>query len=293
MIYRQNVVQGALLILASELMFASMGAAVKAVSLSLPGEVAVFMRNALGLVVLLPVLARQGLGSVATRVPHLHLLRAGAGLAAMYCFFHVLAHLPLAEGVLLKMTAPIFMPLIAWLWLREPAAPAALWAVPLGFAGVALVLRPGGELSAAALVGVAGGGFAALAKITVRRLTRTEPATRIVFYFAVLATAISALPLAWAWRMPTPREWGLLLLIGAAGSAGQWLLTRGYAAAPAARVAPLTYSSVVFAAAYGYLLWGEGITAWSVAGALLVALAGVLAVRGRLRGAAPAAATAR
>jgi len=283
MLYRQSITQGAILIVASEFMFASMGAAVKTASLTLPNEMLVFMRNLVGLGILLPLLLRGGLSSLATQVPHLHLLRALAGVSAMYCFFYALANLPLADGMLLKMTAPIFMPLVAWLWLREEITPLALIAVPVGFLGVALVLRPEGTLTYVALVGVAGGALAALAKSTVRRLTLTEPATRIVFYFAVLAAMVSAIPMGWAWRMPQGPEWGLLLFVGAAGTAGQFLLTRGYAAAPAARVGPFTYFSVIFAALYGYLFWGEGLTPGFVSGAVLIALAGVLALRGRPR----------
>lgn len=283
MLYRQSLLQGALLIVASEFMFASMGAAVKAASMTLPNEMLVFMRNLVGLGILLPLLLRGGIRGLATDVPHLHLVRALAGVSAMYCFFYALANLPLADGMLLKMTAPIFMPLIAWLWLREELSPMVLLAVPVGFLGVAMVLRPEGALNFVALVGLAGGMLAALAKTTVRRLTRTEPATRIVFYFAILAALVSAVPLTWAWRTPQGQEWGLLLFVGAAGTAGQFLLTRGYAAAPAARVGPFTYFSVVFAAFYGYLFWSEGLTLWFVSGALLIALAGVLALRGRTR----------
>ncbi|MGD8643323.1 MAG: DMT family transporter [Chromatiales bacterium] len=281
-LYRQSVVLGAVLITASELLFATMGAAVKMASATLPNEMLVFMRNALGLAVVVPIVIHGGgLSLLATRVPALHLLRAAAGVSAMYCFFYAIGRLQLADGMLLKMTAPIFMPIIGWLWLRERIGWLAVAAIPVGFVGVVIVLDPGGELSGAALIGLLGGVLAALAKVTVRRLTRTEPATRIVFYFAILALLISTLPAVWSWQMPTPREWGLLALIGAAGTAGQFLLTRGYAAAPAARVSPFTYFSVVFAAMYGYLLWDDRLTLHFVGGALLIAGAGIMALKSR------------
>ncbi|HEX9802900.1 MAG TPA: DMT family transporter [Gammaproteobacteria bacterium] len=282
--YPQNVLQGALFILLSELMFASMGAAVKAASgLGLSNEMLVFMRNLMGLFVIAPLLLRHGRGELRTPVYPLHLLRAVLGLSAMYCFFYVLGRLPLADGMLLKMTSPIFMPLIALLWLGERVSHLALLAIPIGLVGVMLVLRPGGELSAVALLGVLGGMLAAFAKVTVRRLGRTESTTRVVFYFTLNATLISAMPLAWAWQLPSPQQWALLGLMGVMGTAGQLLLTRGYAIAPAASVSPFTYFSVVFGAAYGYLFWGEVLDWLFVAGALLIAVAGVLAVRGRAR----------
>jgi drug/metabolite transporter (DMT)-like permease len=277
--YRQNAVIGAALIVASELLFASMGAAVKLAAATLNNEMIVFMRNAIALGLMIPLVLHNGsFASLATRVPHLHLLRAAAGVAAMYCFFHALGQLPLADGMLLKMTAPIFIPIIAFLWLRELPGWLLILAVPVGFTGVLLVLDPRGAVNPAALIGLLGGMLAALAKVTVRRLTRTEPATRIVFYFAVLAMLISMAPLLWYWQTPTAGELGLLILIGTAGTAGQFLLTRGYAAASAAQVAPFTYSSVVFAAVYGYLFWEEALAAQFVGGALLIAAAGIMAL---------------
>jgi len=282
MLYPQNALLASLLIVLAELMFASMGAAVKALGHELPTEMLVFFRNFLGALALLPWLA-NGRTSLATGVWPLHALRAAAGLAAMYCFFYALARLPLADGMLLKMTAPIFMPLVAWAWLAEAPPRLALVAVVIGFAGVLLVLDPTGAFAPAALAGVLGGLFAAIAKVTVRRLSRSEPAVRVVFWFAILGTIASAVPLPWHWRNPQPHEWGLLVATGVLGTLGQLLLTRGYAAAATARVAPLTYFAVIFGATYGWFWWGE-ILRWPfVAGALLIAVAGVMAVRARPR----------
>ena len=280
MYYRQNLLLGALLIMASELMFASMGALVKQASVSLPNEMLVFMRNFMGLLILLPVLLRGGLGTLKTGVPHLHLLRSVLGVSAMYCFFYALANMPLANGVLLKMTSPIFMPLIAWLWLGEGGSRLALLAIPLGFFGVLLVLEPGSETSWFALVGVLGGLLAAMAKVTVRRLGRSEPTVRTVVYFAILGALVSFVPMLFNWRSPDAGQWLMLVLIGLFGSLGQLLLTRGYAIAPAARIGPFTYFSVVYAALFGYLFWGETLELAFIAGAGLIITAGVMALQG-------------
>ena len=276
---RTELLRGALFLLTGELLFATMGAMVKTVTQALPMEMAVFFRNAFGLLVLLPLIHRHG-GLALYRTGHfpLHALRAVVGLSAMYCFFYTLGRLPLADGVLLKMTAPLFIPLIAWAWLGEGATRLALLAVPVGFVGVILVLQPHGELQAAALVGLLGGALVALAKVSVRRLTGREPVLRIVVWFTTLSTALSALPLLWHWRTPDAAQWALLLGLGAVGSAAQLVMTRGYACAPAGQLSPLTYSSVLFGAGYGYLLWGEVPHGRFVLGALLIALAGMLAV---------------
>ncbi len=277
----QSVLKGALLILASELMFASMGASIKALALSdLTYEVTVFFRNLFGLLLVLPLLLNSGLSNFKTQISHLHLLRAILGVSAMYCFFYALGHLLLADGMLLKMTAPLFMPLLAFLWLRESNSSLTLWAVLIGFAGVILVIRPAGELQWASIIGLLGGLLAAGAKVTVRRLSRSEPTTRIVFYFALFATLISIVPLLLgSWQTPTWMQWQLIVLVAIFGSMGQLLMTQGYSSAPAAQISPLTFFSVLFGAAYGYLFWQEVLDLRFIGGAVLIALAGALAVK--------------
>jgi drug/metabolite transporter (DMT)-like permease len=271
---------------AAELFFASMGAAIKLASSEVSSELVVFFRNLFGLVFLLPWLVRRGLGGLATRQLGWHLTRGLAGLAAMYCFFYALAHIPLAEAVLMMLTSPLFLPLLAFAWLGERVTWTVGGAVALGFVGVMLILRPGfGELSAVVLVALAGGAFAALAKTGIRRLTRTEPIARVVFYFALIATVVSAVPLAWAWTPPSPAAWGLLAAVGLLATVGQVFMTAAYGLAPAAQVGPFTYTSVLFATAYGWLFWDEAITVLTAVGAVLVVATGLLASQARERAA--------
>ena len=85
---RNRPVAGGLLVLTSALLFAGVGALVKAASADLPTEVVVFFRNAVAMAFLLPwLMIRHRNLSLKTRCPHLHLLRSAAGLGAMYCFF--------------------------------------------------------------------------------------------------------------------------------------------------------------------------------------------------------------
>lgn len=283
-----NYLRATLLVLASALLFASAGAVVKHVSAYLPNEMVVFFRNLFGLLALLPWLARRGLGALRTAHPGLHAVRTLFGLGAMYCYFYAVGHLPLADAVLLNYAAPLYVPFIAGVWLGEPMPVPLRWAVPLGFVGIAMILKPGeGLFQLAALVGWAAGLCTATAFVTLRRLAATESAARTVFYFGVFSSLISAVPLTWSWQTPPPELWGWLIMTGVLATCGQLLLTWGYRYAPATRVGPLTYTVVLFAALLGWRFWDEVPDAWSVAGAVLVCAAGVLAVR--VRGQRPAA----
>lgn len=117
--------------------------------------------------------------------------------------------------------------------------------------------------------------------VAIRRMADTEPTTRIVFYFTVFGTLISAAPAAATWQAPSAAAWLVMLAAGAFATAGQLLLTRAYTLAPAAHVGSLIYAAVVFAAGFGWLFWGEVPDALDAGGTLLVILAGVIAVFAR------------
>ena len=269
--------------LGASLLFAAMGLTVKIASGELPNTAVVFFRNAFGLLALLPWLRGLGVRGLGTRRPGQHLLRGLAGLGSMYCFFFAIARLPLAEAVLLNYTLPLYMPLIERVWLQEPM-PARVWPpLLIGFLGIALVLRPGvGVFRPAALAALASALLASLAQVGVRRLTATEPVERIVFYFAALSTAISAVPVAADWHTPSASLWPVLIAMGVVATTGQLLLTRAYSQAPASRVGPFIYSSVVFAGALDWAFRGVVPDAMSWAGALLVMAAGILALRSNM-----------
>jgi drug/metabolite transporter (DMT)-like permease len=171
-------------------------------------------------------------------------------------------------------------------WLGEPIPP-RLWRVLLvGFAGLLLILRPGaGVFEPVALVGLSSAVFASVAQVGIRRLTRTEPVTRIVFYFGLVASVAAAPPAALTWRSPSPATWALLVLMCVLATVGQLTLTRSYVYAPATRIGPFLYTGPVFAGLLDWLVWGRLPDLVFVAGALLVVMAATLALR--LRPAAP------
>jgi len=280
--------RGAVLMVSAALLFAAMAAGIKFVSQSLPSEMVVFFRNLFGLFALAPWILRHGWSGIRTHRPWGHAARAGAGLAAMYCYFFALGRLPLAEAVLLNYSMPLFIPFIAWWWLGERVAPKLWGAIVIGFLGIALILKPGLALfSPVSLIGLAAGILGATAMVGIRRLTHTEPAFRIVFYFSFLATIVSGVPLAWTWQTPRPELWAPLLAIGALATIAQVLMTRAYAEAPAAAVGPFIYSTVVFAALAGWGFWGERVDLISLVGAVFVCVAGVATIRESGRRVAP------
>lgn len=276
---RQSIVRGAFFIVASELSFALSAALIKLVSVSLPNESIVFFRNLFGVVILAPLVVRHSPQILQTERLHLHLIRSGIGIGAMYCFFYALAHLSLADSMLIKSTIPLIIPFISALWLQENITGRVILAGVLGFIGVFLILEPSGNTNWASLVALSSSLMAAIAFVTVRKLSATEPTLRIVSYFALVGLVISAVPLIWTWQTPTLRQCLMLLAVGLITTIGQLLLTRGYQNAPAASVGIFTYTSVPFGMFLGWLLWNELLDQNSLVGAILIILAGYLILR--------------
>jgi len=272
-----RLLRGACFAIGASLMFATMGASIRIASAHLPNEVVVFLRNVFGLLFLFPWVFRQGLASLATTRLRMHVTRSFAGLAAMYCFFYAIAHLPLAEAVLLNYSAPLFIAPIALLWLGEAILPIVAAAILSGFVGVGLILKPGfGEFSVAAWVGLLSGFLAAIAMVSVRNLAATEPTVRTVFYFSATCTTVSAIPLLWAWQIPQWQDVATMAAAGFFATQGQLLLTHSYGLAPAAHIGPYTYTTVIFAALIGWWLWQETPDRFTAIGALLISIAGIL-----------------
>ena len=260
--------------------FAIMGVCVQILAESLPNVMVVFFRNVGGLIFLSPIVLRGGVATLKTNHLKEHAIRGLAGLSAMFCFFYAIAHMRLADAVLLNYTLPLFIPLVEAVWLAEPMPVKLAAPLGLGFVGVVLVLRPGsGLMTPAALVGLLAGLFAAVAQTGVRRLTLTEPIVRIVIYFALMGTSISALALPFVWVTPSPGVWAMIVLLGLSATVGQLFLTKAYSYAPASQIGGFIYSGVLFAALADWLRLGILPSRYFFAGAILIMASGALTLR--------------
>lgn len=276
----QSLAQGALSMILASLAFAIMGTCIQICAQTLPNGMVVFFRNLSALAFLSPVLLRGGWSVLKTTHLKEHLFRGVAGLASMYCFFYALAHMRQADATLLNYTLPLFIPIAESLLLAEPLSSRLVAPLVLGFLGVALVLRPGsGLVTVVAFSGLLAGFLSAVAQTGVRHLTRTEPTVRIVIYFAIMGSAISALALPFVWVTPAPRVWAIIGLMGLSATAGQLLMTKAYSHAPASQIGGFVYMGVVFAALLDWLRLGLAPSPHFFAGAVLVMASGALMFR--------------
>lgn len=271
--------QGAALLALSALLFACMGVLIHQASATINNENIVFFRNIVGVVFFLPLLLSKGLQPFKTKRLKSHLMRTSYGLAAMYCFFYAIAHLPLADAMLFTYSAPVFTPIIAYFWLKEPLTKRMLAFSLVGLIGVILVAKPSDALfSNLSLVGLAASLLAATAFVSIREMSDTEPAYRMVFYFALFSSLISAVPLLWAWQPLSKEQLLLLFAAGLVAALAQIIMSRAYSLAPPGVIGPVAYLAIVFAGIFSLLLWDEVPDLTSVFGASLIFTASLLAV---------------
>ena len=276
--FNKQLLAGSLFVVLGEVFFVSMGMLVKLLGPEMPSHQIVFYRNILAAIIIFPMLMRgSGLREFKTQRINMHLLRSTSGVLAMFCFFYALANIELADAMLLKLTGPLFIPIIAIFWIKEHVSLQTVGGIVVGFVGVVVFLNPAGDIQLAALVGLIGGALAAFAKVNIRKMSDTEPTTRIIFYFALFGALISAVPaLATELHNPTMRQWGYLILLGAVGTCGQFCLTQAYRLAPASQVGPFTYSSLLWASIVGWLFWSEIPSLQTLLGGALIISAGII-----------------
>jgi drug/metabolite transporter (DMT)-like permease len=274
----QNLRLGILLTVLGFFCIAVMSAFAKAASASVSAGVLVFFQSAISLLLLLPWVLWAGVAKLKTQHLWLHFVRGIAGLLSQYFFFLAVKDITLLDAVLLVNSAPLFIPFVAWIWLKT-GIEGKLWlGLGIGFLGIILILQPGaGVFHWASLLALMAGGFSAIALVAQGRLSTTEPAFRILFFYFLISSVLTT-PLAIVgWAPPELRSCMWLLAVGVFMIASQLLLVMAYTHASAARVSPFNYSVVVFAGLIDWLVWDRVPNLLSVAGVVLVCVGGVIA----------------
>ena len=274
--------------LLSAFLFATMNAVIKlaqAGGASL-GEILFYRQFVAALLVGGVVLAGPGIASLRSAKFPAHVARAVIGLMAMACTFSAILALPLAEATTLGFTMPIFATILGAVILREPTGVHRWGAVIVGFAGVLIVAQPGGASFPiwGAAAGLTGALLTATVSILLRQIARTESTLTIVFWFSTL----SLLPLGVIYMLSAkahpPIVWLAMIGVGALGGVAQLAMTSALRFGPVSVVAPMDYSSLIWAALYGWAIFAVLPDAATWIGAPVIVASGMYIVwRERVR----------
>ena len=209
----------------------------------------------------------------------LHALRSAFLLFSLVGYFHALTQLPLALAVTISYLAPIFVAVLSVPVLKEKPSSAIWLALGAGLVGVSISVWPelaaGLEaISAPRLIGMASAAAAAFAfagvLLMARRMANRDSIWTILLIQSVLPMLLLAAPAALTWKTVPASDIALILLAGGLGTLGLLGITWAFTRLEASRLAPMEYTSFVWAGLLGYLLFGEVPTLTTAASATLI-----------------------
>ena len=205
--------------------------------------------------------------------------RAVLGTVSLVGTFAAFSLLPMADATVLLFASSLFIPILCVLVLSEHVGPWRWAAVVIGFSGVLIMARPSGQLYALGIVIALGTAFLqAILQIILRYLGRHERPETITFYFFLIGTIVTAIPLPFIAVRPTLAEIPLLLGVGLSGAAAQWLFSTAFRHAPASVVSIFNYSGIVWATLFGWLIWNDWPLPVVFAGAAVVIASSILII---------------
>ncbi|MCA0432349.1 MAG: DMT family transporter [Proteobacteria bacterium] len=302
---RNNLIGIASLCLGS-LVFSMQDMVIKAIS----GDYAVTLAVSLRAVVSFPILVAMvalsgGLAQIATPYWPIMLLRGFTLLCAYTTYFMAFPALPMSEAIALYLMVPVFVTLMSAPLLGERVTLKSAGAVLIGLLGVFVILRPGfGVFEPAALLSLTSAAAYAYSMILARKHGAGVQASVMSFYsnivyllapiaFAGVMYAFQVQPpghpsvdfLVRPWTIPAPRDMALMGLCGVIAAFGSVLLSHAYRVGQAAVVTPFEYTGMIWVSLLAFLLFGEVPEPLTILGMMLIAMAGVLALRAGTRAA--------
>jgi drug/metabolite transporter (DMT)-like permease len=211
--------------------------------------------------------------------PWLECLRLLFATGETICFYAAVAVLPLADAVTYYLAGPIYVTLIAALFLGERVGWRRWTAIGAGLFGVLLILKPeGGFFDVKLLLAVFGCFLFAFYVIATRLVSRDDSSTTSFFYTGIAGAAVMTLVGPFYWTSMALWDWGWMALLCLTGISSHYFLIRAYDILDAAAVQPLTYLQLVYASIMGVVVFGETLSTNTIVGSIIVVAAGIFTI---------------
>ncbi len=269
------------LVLLSTLFLACSDVAAKHLSASLPALQIAWMRYAAFTVIMAAALgATRGAPPLRSRRPGLQVLRGLGMVGSAILFISSLSVLPVADATAISFVSPILVTGLSVLFLGERVAPRAWAAALIGFAGVLVVLRPGGSaFQPGAVLPLLAALCWALALVATRRVAAHDTTQTTMSYSALVGLALLTLLVPLVWERPSAAEAAMGAFIGVASTTGHWLVAQAYRFADASRLAPISFVQIVAVSVVAYAVLGSVPDIWTWTGAAVIAGSALMMTR--------------
>lgn len=288
----RRVLTGIVLMLLGYLMFSLNDAMGKWLVSGYAVAQVLFVRSIGGLLLIAPTAARLPAGALwRLERPGLQLTRVLMTTLDSVLFFAAAAYLPLADVITFYMAGPIYMAAMSHLFLNERVSLKKWLAIALGFVGVVIALRPSSAaLSLPSLLALVGSISFSASLVLSRSLRATPDPVLVVWQMAaaglvcggvLLLNALVDTPIPGVWTDASWRDLAGMVMLGGVACVANLLMTRALKCVPAATLAPLQYTLLLWAVIFGFLFFGDLPDAQVLLGCAVIVVAGVFLLRRR------------
>jgi drug/metabolite transporter (DMT)-like permease len=267
--------RGILLMLLTMVLFVAADAAAKVLTHRYPVVEIVWGRFTFHLLLLLPILLTRRRTLLRTNALQLQLARTVFQIVSTMLFFAAIAILPLATATTISFAQPLLITILSVPLLGEKVGQRRWSAVVIGFIGVIVIIRPVGVIAWAALLPLGTAASSAFYQIVTRLVARIDPVQASLFYTAAGGAFVASLAVPFVWQSPDLAGWLLMALTGALAGAGHFCIIMAYQRAPASVLAPFTFTQLIWATGFGYLIFGDLPDGWTLLGALIITGSGL------------------
>ena len=217
-----------------------------------------FLRSCVSLAIVMPLIVARGGRLLRTDRIGMHMARNGVNFAAQAAWTYGVAMLPLAAVTALEFSTPLWVALLAVLFLGERLSRHRIIAVVSGFVGVLIILRPGVEaVQLAALVVLGSALCFATSNVIAKALTRTEGTLTIVIWMQIMQLPIGFVACIWSWTDPAWSDAPWLIVIGCTGLSAHYAMAKAFSLADATVVMPIDFLRLPLAALAAYAVYRE------------------------------------
>lgn len=209
----------------------------------------------------------------------IHLKRAVLLAIALPILFMGIGMVPLSDSMALYFSSTLFIVVLSYPILREKVTPTQWVAVGIGFIGVLVIAKPGGEIfHFGALFVVMGAFMESIYNLYGRFLSATHNSLIITFLGSLLPSLLLLIALPFVWVNPTFNGWIALISLGLGGGFGQLCVVSAYRHAPAGILAPMIYSAIIWSVILDIILWGNWPTTTLFLGCGIIIASGLIII---------------
>lgn len=270
----QSIAKAAGWMMASIALFLLMAVSGREVTREIDVFQAMEMRSVIAFFMLLPFVFREGgFKAMRTGILPAHIARNAAHYVGQFAWLMGITMIPLAQVIAIEFTAPIWAALMAATFLGERLTWRKCVAIGFGLVGVLLIIKPGAApLDPGHMVVLGAAFFFAVSFIATKFLTRSDSATKIIFWMLIIQSVIGLIPALRAWTWPSAGVWPWIFVIAFTGTFAHFCIAKALSYADATVAMPMDYLRVPLSAVIGYFMYSEGVdTLMAVGAALIVA----------------------